>query len=175
MENQKIKSKENSGMYFGKVTMTLKKGNQKYKTIVQHNKGTEEFFKYILNCIQGNNLYNYRPGYARLIYKVLKPDGKTYEEKVARYPINYTEIGDVITIPESDEDPTYPRASMIYHFFIPETLIEYNNDVIGVQLLSLDNSRTLYAEVRFDDPVTVNTNTNIDLQWEMSIRNYVEK
>ena len=164
METKEIKTNESSGFYFGQVKMTLKKGDQKYKTIIQHNNGTGDFFKYILNCIRGENMTSQRPGYVNLIYEKegSTKDNPQYIE--SRYSTLYESTGNIIVQEKTEGEPTYPRASMIYRFLIPEMTIE-TGDIAGARLLSVNNKNQLeYARVIFDDPVNVDVNTNIEFE-----------
>ena len=59
MEEKEQKIIKTGGLgYSGMVRIKLYSGNNKqpYKVIEQHNTGTADFFKFILNCIRGHNV-----------------------------------------------------------------------------------------------------------------------
>lgn len=154
MKDKKIKSNSNSGIYTGKVKLTLKKGKSAYKVVNQHNAGTVEFFMYILNSLKGDILPNDRPSHIKLVY----------EDYTSRYGVIYESVDSAKNVGTADN----PLARITYHFLIPETIVEQGT-IIGLQLESLKGVK--YAYVDLSEPVEITSNTNIELDWELNISN----
>lgn len=152
--DKNLKSNSGAGVYSGRINLKLKNGGLTYKTVKQHNSGTAEFFKYILNCVKGSILPNDRPGHVKLIY----------DTGISRYGVMYESVSDAESYGSSEN----PMASITYKFLIPETIVK-SGTIVGLQLESVRG--VVYAVVELENSVDIDVNTNIELEWELNLTN----
>lgn len=159
--------KEGFTGYSGEVKISLIKNGVKYKVVETHNRGTEEFFLYILNCICGQPRYEYRPAYLYL-YNYNSESGT--ETQLVNFGILYE--GDTYINSGTDiEKGAY--ANLTYRFMIPYTIIK-GRDINRLRLKSLSkqgNEYLTYAELDLGQKITIDTDTNLEVEWTLKIEN----
>lgn len=163
MNNINLQAANNTGVYSGNITITLKHGTKTFDVVKAHNAGTKEFFSYILNCIKGYNDYNNRPGY---IYVYSDND---FAIKSINTPILYSDVSEPVGVDGISSANTLDAASMTYSFLIPDTLIS-GKTIKGLQLVSLADKQ-VYAEVILEVPIIANANTNVEIDWKLNLSN----
>ena len=158
--NKEIKVNEKTALYSGAATITLKHGKRTYKVIKKHNRGTTDFFKYILRVLVGGSLPTKRPSYLYLYTK----NGNS-EEPILSFPILYEGTSEV-SVQENS-------ASVTYSFLIPDTFLPERTTISGFRINALDSDGfddKVYAVVDFsDEPVAIESSTNLYITWRVTL------
>lgn len=158
MEKEKEKVIYSPGgiSYSGAVKIRIKD-----RVIEKHNTGTVDFFKFILNCIRGNNLPKERP-YFLWLY-----DGN-FNNKIVN-------MGFVLS---SDSEPTpvigeyeYGDDAAVVSFttLIADSYIS-GRSFQGIEITNYNG--VPYARIKLDDIVEIEgSNTNVVIDWVITLGN----
>ena len=163
MEKEVKKVRANTGVfnYSGGVKITLSHGSKPFKVINQHNTGTADFFKYILNCIRGYESAAGRPYFLELY-------DKDFHEKVTGIAFQLSSDSEPIKF-DSESGYSDDAAQVGFTTFIADNYIA-GKKFQGVRILNL--KKVIYADVLLRELIVIEgNNTNVAIDWVITMGN----
>ena len=160
-ETKKVTTKTGGFGYSGYVRIKLSRGDKPYKIIEQHNTGTADFFKFILNCVRGVNSPKDRPYYMQLW------DKEFNTQIVNTNFILDTNSTPIIKVETDTHENDEVQAS--FTAFMADSFIA-GRSFQGVKIVSY--SGVEYARIALDNLVEITgSNTNVAIDWVINLRN----
>ena len=166
MQKEKYTKKKSSVAYRGDVVVSLMRGNKVYKTIKSHNEGGYPLFNFLANCLIGNFSNVDQPRNIRV--GNLSDDTFT-SSVVSAIPYSNVRI----------EQTEQSSATVVYTFIIPFADIVIDDSINCIRLYSSrysgkDAVANYSASFVPDKPVTLDRDSNLKIEWYMTINNLDE-
>lgn len=159
---------QNTAFTSGNVKIHVYKGDKFMHTLVQHNSGTKELCRFVATCLAGDylgeNILTRKPD--QIVPCQLQPNG---------------ELKDLISgaIPSTKEyeiiDTDDTSVSVVYSFIIPSTIVAVaKNGINGFRLYSekidpSDKSKSEFAWIKLSEPLQVQSDTNLRIEWTIKV------
>lgn len=164
-EVQEVKVQDPSTFkYQGNVTVSFVRKGRVIKTIRNHNEGTNELFRFLLNCLAGNYYANDRPVFIRAVYDL----NHTSEVKPSDYTPSYANASTIavpITQASVQLDNDLNVYTLTYQCLVPRNTITNTEIIDGLRF---------YSTINYDIETTVDDRTeyqNYSMQLEFGYNN----
>lgn len=161
--NRNFEITNNSTIYDGEVSLSLRRYGKEYYKKTIHNNATKEFLNYVARAVSLTNTdVNDRPGY-------ILPLGEN-DKSIISFPVLY-ESSNVTDVSNSSDGSN--SSSVEYSFMIPDTLIQAGSNIEKLNLLPINlykdnNGRYIpYAYISLESPIEVEAETSIYLKWKL--------
>ena len=166
--------KKDTYNYAGTVDVQFTKHNKIKSQIKQHNTGTKEFFKYILQSIVGYDVRSKMPGYVHVFNEI---DEESIETILTSG--NFNSINElsscIVSVPASTKNIVYMNSEYYaqYKFLIPYNQISNDVQVIAFYNTPAYSSKEgLLAYVHLDEVQSIaGKKENMLITWSIKLSN----
>lgn len=160
---------QNTAFTSGNVKIHVYKGDKFMHTLVQHNSGTKALCYFVASCLSGDmygeNILTRKPD--QIV--PCKLDSNSNLKDVISGAIPSTKEYEII---EDDDN----SVSVVYSFIIPSTIISAigSDGINGFRLYSekidqKNKSKSEFAWIKLDEPLKVQKDTNLRIEWTIKV------